>query len=564
LNWFKSKLKLMKKLLLLFLNFYCVAVLGQKPGASITINLPAKPSASVGDWAKSTPPLTVIIQTKGNPAQEKQPKEYRILASIKNGDQTICGKFSPKNALSFEANSTVKTWSGASALGLLGDDCILKPGQYQFCVQVFNIDGRQEAESYKQFTIENTRQINYTAPNLVFPADGKTLTQAEENQEINFRWTPILPKPNSTVKYRVVVFDVLKGQTLSEARKRGEVLFEKEIENQTQMRLGGPRWVPRDPPVNSDQPNFGWYVEARELDGKVLASSETAGFKITTSADVKIVDFTTLCSNEFGKYTFTLKAENPGSNPFNVTGLSLSSPSGSITGVSLSPSLPTTVNTGFTNAVTFSGGFNYSGTYPSIVYATINGTQLGNTNLISSDTELDSLVACVCHDCDKLAINLQGATINPTSNPNLFAATGSINIGGLPAVYGIEMQLLSYSYSATPTACSNGINTVEQSCVFNKTGTIINGLPVSMINETASGLTSTNNGVAKNIKIASSTPLPSSIPINLNIGLPSPIAGLAKDCCKMTHNVCIKVRVFYDKDSCKSCSYTYCFPSFNN
>jgi hypothetical protein len=46
--------------------------------------------------------------------------------------------------------------------------------------------------------------------------------------------------------------------------------------------------------------------------------------------------------------------------------------------------------------------------------------------------------------------------------------------------------------------------------------------------------------------------------------LPSPINGLSPSCCAITNNICIKVKVFYDVKSCKSCIYTFCFPKFTN
>jgi hypothetical protein len=549
----------MKKLLFILFQLYVMIGFGQSTEVSINISLPTKPSANINEWAKSTPPLIIVLQNKNTPNQEKGSKEYKTLVTINSNGSKVCGKYTSKSAPSFDFNTQVKTWSGDAALGLLGSDCILKPGQYEFCVQIYNLENRLVGESCKPFAIADTKveQINYTSPTLISPQNEAVFTEQETKKPLTFRWTPLVPKPKENVTYRLKVWQLMEGQTKSVAINANQPILTKEVENVTQAVISN--WIgPCKFPYLCE---FAWIVEAVNVDGKAFASSEPSSFKINASADITIVDFNSVCSNEFGKYTFALKAENPGNGVFNVTSINIAG----ATITSLSPSLPTIINPGSINSVTFTGGFTYSGlTYPQAVYATINGTQLGNTNLPSSDTEIDSLVACVCHDCDKMVVNLQGVTGNPTSNPNLFNVNGSVNISGLPAVYGIEMQILSYSYIASPSSCSNGINSVEQSCVFNKIGTSINGLPVSMMNETVSGLGSSNNGVAKNIKFLSLTPLPSSIPINLNIGLPSPITGLAKDCCKMTHKVCIKIKVFYDRESCKSCSYTYCLPAFNN
>jgi hypothetical protein len=94
--------------------------------------------------------------------------------------------------------------------------------------------------------------------------------------------------------------------------------------------------------------------------------------------------------------------------------------------------------------------------------------------------------------------------------------------------------------------------------------TTINGSStLQLSNETVSGSSNTNNNATKNIKYTSNTPLTGSIPVNLTIGLPGPISGLDPSCCVIDYTVCIKVKIYYDKDSCKSCVFTHCF-NFNN
>ncbi|MCP9757653.1 hypothetical protein EGI26_21020 [Lacihabitans sp. CCS-44] len=563
----------MKNFLFLFLTLYCAFAFGQNQGASITINLPNKPSANTADWTKSTPPVTIILQGKGPVSQEKNPKEFRVFASIKIGDQTVCGKFNSKNAPSFELTTPVKTWSGASALGLLGDDCVLKPGQYQFCVQVFNIDGRQVAESCKPFTIEEVKQVSYTAPNLVFPADGKTLTQAEENQAINFRWTPILPKPNSTVKYRVVVFDVLKGQTLSDARKRGEVLFEKEIENQTQMRLGGPRWVPRDPPVNSDQPNFGWYVEARELDGKVLAISETAGFKIiiddpsqgcfeidTSSYKIECKGFDLAGKPIYHISNLILK--NIGTNN-GKTGLNGFFPTQSyitpfgFTVSNLTPAPQASILTSGSVSI----GFDINGSTASSVSFNVNSTIPHPTNpSLFCDKIIGvtlDLPLCYCKDCENVKIIDAKPIINTATlaNPSTasFNLTGNVTAGPNP-IYGFEVQLESLTFSSNPGECSDGISLVSNSGVI--TNPLVSGTSTSIFQySTTPGLSSLSK--AFKWKPSSPTNAASGIPFSFNMNVPpKPAWAIQQNCCTVAYKACFKVIVEYAP--CKYCTYFMC------
>ncbi len=562
----------MKKLLLLFLHFYCVAVLGQNSGASITINLPAKPSASVGDWAKSTPPLTVIIQTKGNPAQEKQPNEYRILALIKNGDQSICGKFTQKNAPSFEANSPVKTWSGSAALGLLGDECMLKPGQYQFCVQVFNIDGRQVAESCKPFTIEEVKQISYTAPNLVFPADRKTLSEAEQVLPFTFRWTPIVPKPNKSVKYRVVVFEVLNGQSLSQARKNGEVFAEGEVENQTSFRLGGPRFVKR-PRQIENQPDFGWYVEAKDSDGNLLASSETAGFKIiiddpsqgcfeidTSSYKIECKGFDLAGKPIYHISNLILK--NIGTNN-GKTGLNGFFPTQSyitpfgFTVSNLTPAPQASIPTSGSVSISF----DINGSTSSSISFNVNSTIPHPTNpTLFCDKIIGvtlDLPLCYCKDCENVKIIDAKPIINTATltNPSTasFNLTGNVTAGPNP-IYGFEVQLESLTFSSNPGECSDGITQVSNSGVI--TNPLVSGTSTAIFQySTTPGLSSLSK--AFKWKPSSPTNAATGIPFSFIMNVPpKPAWAIQQNCCTVTYKACFKVIIEYAP--CKYCTYFMC------
>jgi hypothetical protein len=284
------------------------------------------------------------------------------------------------------------------------------------------------------------------------------------------------------------------------------------------------------------------------------------------SADVNIQSFAVTCGTTYGSYTYTMVVSNVGSVAFSTSGIMFSSPGGTFSSITTTPTaLGTIVPPGGISTVTFTGSFNYTGSYPSTVIVMINGNQVGNVLLTSSDTEIANIEACVCHDCDNSQLTWSGISVTPNALiPGQYLVSGNINITGLASVYGIEMQIQSYGYSATPPACTLGVSTLEQSGVFIKGGSTINGIPIVLMNETVSGLSSTNNNISKDIKINSTSPLPMSIPIALNLGFPAPITGLNSNCCSITNNVCIKVKVFYDKNSCKSCIYTYCLPAFTN
>ena len=186
-------------------------------------------------------------------------------------------------------------------------------------------------------------------------------------------------------------------------------------------------------------------------------------------------------------------------------------------------------------------------------------------NTIDEFVEVE-LPSCICKDCDKVNVNFENLRVIPsTNNTNQFVIGGNVNVSGLLGIYGIEFQVQSFSYGSTPDACSEGVTGIEQSGMFLMPGTNINqNSAIQLFNESISGSSTTNNNASKCVKFISNVALPNSIPVNLLIGLPGPIAGLSKDCCKMNYKLCIKVKVYYDKEACKSCVSTYCFPSFSN
>ncbi|GGK43641.1 MULTISPECIES: hypothetical protein [Flavobacteriaceae] len=175
----------------------------------------------------------------------------------------------------------------------------------------------------------------------------------------------------------------------------------------------------------------------------------------------------------------------------------------------------------------------------------------------------DELPDCICDDCEEMELSFDNFNISLNgASGNQFNFDGDINVN-VP-IYGIEFQIQSFSYTANPSACTEGVSNVEESGMFLMPGTTINGSSsFQLVNETASGSPSSNDNATKNIKYTSNSALTGAIPVNLTIGLPGPISGLDPSCCEIEYTVCIKVKVFYEESNCKSCDFTHCF-NFNN
>ncbi|MGZ3755512.1 MAG: hypothetical protein ACXVAY_16995, partial [Mucilaginibacter sp.] len=536
---------------------------------------PANPDANTANWGTGVSLLTITASAKSVGGRiDPSVEESRILVIIKKGGSKICGIYTSSNAPAANFNSMTKVWSGSNATALLGQDCTLPPGDYELSVQFFGYSLAKQApiseEKTKPFTIRGNDQQAYQPPQLIVPARGTLFKDEDIKKPITFRWTPVTPRPATPVTYRLSVWQLMVGQTGPQAIRANQPIFTKDVENLTQAVVSNVINGPCKPPYMC---SYIWSVQALDREGKPIGgnngTSEVNDFQYnekSLSPAIKIDTLIFACSS-YGNYTYTLKVENPGSGQFSATAITFASPGGGITNLTMSPSIPMSINSGSGNAVNITGSFSYTGTtYPTTVIAKISGNQAGNPLLTSSDTEMDSLKICLCKDCDRSSITFNPTSISPTtSNSNQYNIAGNINVSGLPGVYGVELQVQSYNYTSSPETCTNGVTGTEQSEMFMRPGTTINNASnIQMYNETVSGSSTTENNAAKNVKLTSTSPLPNSIPVNLVIGLPGPIAGLNKDCCKIQYNLCVRIKVFYDKDACKSCEYTYCFPSFSN
>jgi len=176
---------------------------------------------------------------------------------------------------------------------------------------------------------------------------------------------------------------------------------------------------------------------------------------------------------------------------------------------------------------------------------------------------IDELPNCLCDDCDKTTLDYSNFTVSPQGIAgNQYNIAGNIT-ANVP-IYGVEIQIQSYSYTAAPAACSNGVTSIEESGMILLPSTSINNVTnLQLFNETQSGSPNTNNNASKTVKYISTSPLSGAIPVNLTVGLPGPLPGFDATCCTMNYRVCVKIKIFYDKEGCKSCSFTKCIDFTN-
>jgi len=262
----------MKKIFSLLITLCSLAAFGQYPVNSISIKMPANPPANTADWATAMPPIMITAQAKL--VQGQVPgnlMESRMLVTIKSS--RICGSYTQQTAPLSNFNSATKTWSGAVALGFLGNSCILQPGTYELCVQFFSSYAPVmplSNEVCKTFTIADNKQITYSHPQNLAPSADKNFTKQEVKQPILFRWTQVNPPtPNNVLFYTFHFYAVGKGQSPAQAARLNTPVYEKEV-NITQA-----IWqLPLEFTSSKETLTFVWNVQAKDNKNKPYGADQ--------------------------------------------------------------------------------------------------------------------------------------------------------------------------------------------------------------------------------------------------------------------------------------------------
>ncbi len=143
--------------------------------------------------------------------------------------------------------------------------------------------GKNEGNSDPYTFKVETNTTTYSSPQLVSPADGKAFAQNEMSAPVFFRWTPLVPKPQSVI-YRLKVWQLMQGQNGTQAMRTNQPIVTKDVDNITQAAITGIYTGPCKPPYMCD---FVWQVQAVDREdhpvGNNEGKSEVWAFKVTES-----------------------------------------------------------------------------------------------------------------------------------------------------------------------------------------------------------------------------------------------------------------------------------------
>ena len=232
--------------------------------------------AIIDSWTSTPAALILVAQKIPSPVPMREP---RLVVQIRSGGAVVCGN-TPANARPVDPFD-VRTFNTADLTGFLTNCHELKEGIYTICVQFFNIDKVAiSQEVCKDFKVEDAA-VDYSPPTLITPDNGKKFSLAELQQPVQFRWTPLVPKPREPVTYRLKVWQLMQGQNGIAAMRSNTPVVEKDVKEITQAVVTGIITGPCKPPYMCD---FIWNVQAINRDGKPMGRNNGLSEPYTFSA----------------------------------------------------------------------------------------------------------------------------------------------------------------------------------------------------------------------------------------------------------------------------------------
>jgi hypothetical protein len=119
---------------------------------------------------------------------------------------------------------------------------------------------------------------------LLSPAEGKSFDGSEGSKPVLFRWTAIVPKPKEAVTYRLKVWQLMQGQSSTEAMRSNQPIVTKDVANITQAAISNLYTGPCKPPYLCE---FVWAVEVLNREGISIGNSSAVNSSFKFEADNK-------------------------------------------------------------------------------------------------------------------------------------------------------------------------------------------------------------------------------------------------------------------------------------
>ena len=278
----------MKKIFSLLLNSFFIASAFAQLNTNLVLS--ATPPATLSEWGLRKEVLTYIIT--GQPGLAMQ---VVIKTQIKTTDGTVIGTTDLAKAKIYTLSSGTTLLYAVDVVPL---ENMIFTGKYKTSLQR---SGKLPSDNY-MLCVQLVRPADFTPvsavqcktfylaatqlPILMKPYDGEKLDAANAQTVITFRWTPVVPHLQSSVTYRIQVFEVLDHQTPTQALRSNQPLLDQMLVNATQY-----FWRPQLSFEYSDTTNstnpislikpkgkiFIWTIQSMDINGEPVTQTDGNG-----------------------------------------------------------------------------------------------------------------------------------------------------------------------------------------------------------------------------------------------------------------------------------------------
>ena len=393
-------------------------------------------------------------------------------------------------------------------------------------------EGKSEASTFK---VEDNAASECAPPKLAEPANAKSFESKDASGAITFRWTPIVPKSQEQVTYRLRVWQLMQGETGSQAMRQRPPIITKDVADITEASVSGIYTGPCKPPYLCD---YIWEVQALNREGKPICSnegkSEPWSFKIQNNIDIQIDSLKVGCC-ENGKQSIYIKVRNNLATPVNIVAIKykVNGVGASIILSPTSPVIPQTIagNTFkvFTANIECNPAINF-------LKFLVDAEDVADPDNKETEVKSDTL-NCMCTACKDIKIQ-PNEKDKPTVTST--AITQNLNfVTGPGKVKTVKMDLVWFEFIPESDDCL--VCTTPASQMGNFSSGTLNGVGGS-------------GGGTHNLTWNFSPPkdMNGGVPLQYNISYPKMVA-----CCGAKAKWCIRYTVTYE--NCITCSVVVCY-----
>ncbi|MBC5837542.1 hypothetical protein [Flavobacterium muglaense] len=228
----------MKKSILFHIALLLLIAANGLAQTSTNLIVSPTPASSLSLW--SLQKQTVVYLVTGNSAIQS---EYKIKTEIQLTDGTVVGKTDLTRSRVYILKSGNTIYYADDVVPL---DYMIFTGKYRVSL---NTSGKLPSETYQIcVSLVNTQDFAPIAPSkckvftiatpqlpvLIRPFKDQVLNETEAQSVITFKWTPLAPITQSIITYKVLVFEVLQGQTPMQALRSNMPILDQDVRSVTQ------------------------------------------------------------------------------------------------------------------------------------------------------------------------------------------------------------------------------------------------------------------------------------------------------------------------------------------